>query len=201
MKKIKNFQSDCSFKTIFTFVLVVVIFIGARKSLNAQVGEITGPTLVCSSTAEYTLSVPSGSTIIWYTTGVVQLSSPQASNPATFSVNGNGNGLIEAHVYNNMDQLIAQKQLPIWAGPPIIENVTNEGNDWEQHVHSFAFWPSYTHISDPEYSLEVDYPGEVWNCSQAWANVYLPGDPYNYGFILESTNICGSDYYQFYFFE
>lgn len=192
MKKSNYSKSFCRFRIIFLLILLVAFISGFENRLNAQ-PEVSGPTLVCTS-AQYTINC--GCTPTWRCSSNLTLTSGQGTTTATFSANGNGIGWVKAtwcDIYSD-DQ-------NIWIGPPIIDYVVDEGKYPEQHLYDIAFYPAYYDISDPEYSLEVDYPGEVWSCSMGWAQVYLPGDPSQYGFILTSTNACGNDYLQFYFNE
>lgn len=136
-------------------------------NLNAQVGDITGPTLVCSSSAQYSISVPSGCTVVWDASGIVQESSPPYSNPATFSITGNGSGNIVAVVYNNMDVIIGGDDLDIWAGPP----------DPPDFVTSETYTYGYV---DNWYSFTIS-PYNSNQESQAVDNIYGADDSYDYG--------------------
>jgi hypothetical protein len=59
---------------------------------------ITGPTLVCSSGADFTVNnLPSGATITWQCeTSVLERVSEQGSNPCNFIATGSGNAWVEA---------------------------------------------------------------------------------------------------------
>jgi hypothetical protein len=195
MKKGYALQSFSRFKTILLLTLICILSCAFGNRLKADY-SVTGPALLCTS-GVYTVQNYTNETPVWSSSSNLTLTSTQGQNPATFSANGNGLGSVTATITCCGNQFV--KSVTVWVGPPVIDYVVDEGKYPEQHLFDIAFYPAYYDISDPEYSLEVDYPGEVESCSMGWAQVYLPGDPHEYGFILESSNTCGSDYLQFYF--
>ena len=197
MKKNNYSQLICRIKIPLSLILFWIFFIAFEANLIAQF-SVTGPTLICTS-GQYTVQNYGNETLVWSSTSNLTLTSTQGQNPATFAANGSGNGTITATITccgSSTPYLIY-----VWVGPPEIGYVAAEGKYPEQHLYDCSFWPAPYDISDPEYSLEVDYPGEVWVCEDGWADVYLPGDPAGYSFLLTSTNTCGSDYLVFYFEE
>ncbi|HOU03287.1 MAG TPA: hypothetical protein PK719_05075 [Bacteroidales bacterium] len=178
-------------KIILHLIFLVSFCVAFGPILNAQL-EISGPSLLCTS-GQYYLNCECS--ITWSCTSNLTMTSQQGSNPCTFSANGNGLAIITATIYCGGTQHAYDT---VWVGTPIIEDVVDEGKYPSQHLYDCSFWPAYYDISEPEYSLDVDYPGEVWYCDQSWAQVYLPGDPSEYSFLLISTNTCGYDWTVFY---
>jgi hypothetical protein len=191
MEKRNYSQVVGEIKIVFPILLTFFLSIAYGSVLNAQL-DITGPSLLCTS-GQYTLNCECS--ITWSCTSNLTMTSQQGSNPCTFSANGNGMAIITATINCGG---IQNAYDTVWVGPPIIEYVAPEGKYPEQYLYDCSFWPAYYDISEPEYSLDVDYPGEVWYCDMSWAQVYLPGDPSGYSFLLTSTNTCGYDWTVFY---
>ena len=123
-------------------LLFMVIPLITGVSLKAYNPYISGPTLICSS-GQYTVEdLPPGASIVWSTEGHAQLSSSQGSNPATFSIDGNGIGKVKATIYccGNPSYW---PELNIWAGPPILLYLSAETYEYGYagNSYSFAAWP------------------------------------------------------------
>ncbi len=185
------------FKIPLSLILLSVFFFSFNAKLNAQY-VLGGPSLLCTS-GQYSVQNYTSEQIYWFSSSNLTLTSTQGQHPATFSANGNGLGWVAKTITCCGNQYT--DTIPVWIGSPIIEWVADEGKYPEQHLYDCSFWPPYWDISEPEYSLDVDSPGEVWYCDQSWAQVYLPGDPSQYSFLLISTNTCGYDWTVFYWNE
>jgi hypothetical protein len=210
MKKFNDLHTDCKFRIFFSLNLLVVLFVGMGVSIKAQVGEISGPAIVCSSSAQYSLSVPPGCTVVWYASDNVQETSLPYSNPATFSSTGNGVGTIEAHVYDNMDSRIAIRYKSLWSGIPEAPWAVSSETavyGYAGNWYGFAVWPPnqyqqavpVLHGGDDVYyygndyfRLYFGYSGlyQVWatyenTCGESGSTYLIYGGPYEgpeYGF-------------------
>jgi Zn-dependent metalloprotease len=90
---------------------------------DAYQDQITGPTLTCASET-ITFSVkylPQNCSVSWSCGPFLERTSPQGSNPCSFSTSGNGSSWVSATINYNCGSQVLQKT--IWSGPPIIDQI------------------------------------------------------------------------------
>jgi hypothetical protein len=89
---------------------------------------ISGPTLICSSGASFTVNnLPTGATIVWSQGPNLTRTSAQGAHPCTFSATGSGSSWIRATLVIGSDSVTLADKV-IWSGPPIISYVTIDGS-------------------------------------------------------------------------
>jgi lysyl endopeptidase len=85
---------------------------------------ISGPTLVCSSGATFTVNnVPAGSTITWSSSSNVTLPTNRNSNPIVATANGSGSGWVQATINSSTCGSVTLPQYPVWVGTPGTSNI------------------------------------------------------------------------------
>ncbi len=145
---------------------------------------VSGPTLVCSSGAAFTLNnVPAGNTITWTSSSNLSTSDAHA-NPCTFVSTGNGSGWVKADVSTGCTQnMFTVNQLDVWSGVPVFSYIsgplTTPNNQWA------------TYYVEP-YNANMD----LQNNDYTWTLNPLNGNAlYNYGRSLDIA-FYNSGYYQ-----
>jgi hypothetical protein len=171
-------------------MLYAAVSIGSVDNLLGQM-YINGPSLLCSSDDYTVVNYPGCcATITWSTEGNVQLNTGQGSNPANFTVNGNGSGKVKADVYYCGQHNYLS--LDIWAGPPILDYISAEtGNyGYAGNSYSFALWPYY-----PNGNLEITWytspSAYVWYNEENYSMIYFENAGYYY-ISADATNSCGT---------
>ena len=77
----------------------------------------SGPFLVCSSGATFTVNVPPGCTIYWDKSSNITLPTDRTTNPIVATANGNGTGWIQATVSSSCGS-VTLPQYPVVVGSP-----------------------------------------------------------------------------------
>ncbi len=90
--------------------------IDAHAAVLTVLPPISGPSLICSSGASFSINTPSP-TIIWEKSSNLTRVSPQGANPCIFSTNGSGEGWIEATISNGYSNVTLLRK-DVWAGKP-----------------------------------------------------------------------------------
>jgi hypothetical protein len=100
-----------------------VVFAYSVLGVLNPTGTLSGPTIVCSSGATYTVNNPSpGCAVSWEKSS--NLNPPQVSgNTAFFSANGNGAGFVRAILTSGCGS-VALPQKNVWVGSPVISNIS-----------------------------------------------------------------------------
>lgn len=142
---------------------------------------ISGPTLVCSGGAGFTLNnVPEGNTVTWSSSSNLSTSDPHA-NPCTFFSTGNGSGWVKASVSTDCAQnMFSVAPFNVWAGSPVINSVSG---------------PTYT----PNYQWATYHAtpyNSLMNADYQWILNPLNGNSvYDYGWTVDIA-FYNAGYYQ-----
>lgn len=106
-----------------------VSFLNTKYSISST---ISGNTIVCSSSATYTVNnVPPNCSINWENSPNVSRISSQGSNPCTFSTTAVGAFWIRASIKSNSDNsFVTLPQYKCWMGTPQISNQKVDGNNY-----------------------------------------------------------------------
>jgi hypothetical protein len=106
-----------------------VSYLNTNYSISST---LSGPTIVCSSSAEYTVNyVPENCSIYWENSSSVSRVSPQGSNPCTFSTTVPGSFWIRASIKTNSNNgYVTLPQYKGWVGTPQISNQRVDGNTY-----------------------------------------------------------------------
>jgi hypothetical protein len=126
----------------------------AYSVLGIQSPIISGPPIVCSSGATYSINnLPAEDTIIWNTSSNIALASPQGSNPCTFTANNSNNeGIIGAQIIVCGDTITL---------PDMQVRTGINNNDF-----SFEVWDLEGRLITTEYGLDI-------LCSNTTYNLYV----------------------------
>ncbi len=80
--------------------------------------SLSGPSLICSSGASFSISnLPNGASINWNTSSNISRSSSQGSNPCTFTASGSGQGWVQATITTGCGDVILPRK-NVWVGAP-----------------------------------------------------------------------------------
>ena len=118
-----------------------------QPNLAGTAGPISGPTVVCSSYAAFTVNnLPNGATVIWNKSSNLNRISNQGANPCNFSATGSGEGWIEATIPSTGcgDVILPRKN--VWIGNPSTPtNITGFYSDGisfgQDQVYEFSVDP------------------------------------------------------------
>ncbi len=117
---------------------------------------ISGPSIVCSSGAAFTVNnLPAGSSIIWETGSYLQRVSLQGSNPCTFSSTGSGSGWVRATITGSCGNFTLP-QNNVWAGTPVV-SVTGPDEGYPNIQYTFQ-----AHTVNPAYTYPFSYSWDMY---------------------------------------
>jgi lysyl endopeptidase len=169
-------------------------------TLNSRL-TCTGPDIVCSSGASYTSAdLPAGSSIIWYPSYYLTLSSAQGSNPCTFQANGNGvHGWIDATVTFNGNHYSAV-QKAVWVGAANTPTSISKYTEYDpQCINEYIHFICNDESSNPwdltYYNWTVYASADIIN---GQGTTFITVCPYGEGDLtlsVNATNECGSSDY------
>lgn len=172
---------------------------------------ISGPNLICSSGSYSIANLPSGLTVNWTSSSNISLTSPQGTNPATFSKNSTGAAWIKAILAPiGCSQITFELNKDIWIGLPSNNNIDfgvffssppndvvvrydnsvigilNNPNETQQQVTKynwdFGGWSSYI--------IDYQSPSTVTNTGvELYLNNYAPSSQI---VIVKAENLCGT---------
>lgn len=151
---------------------------------------ISGPTLVCSSGATFTVNyVPAGCTVYWNSSSNITLPTDRTTNPILATANGNNSGWIQVTIISPLCGSVTVPQYPVEAGLLILESVSGPANGEINQSYNFYAYPNvpntgyYWSINTP-YTQPDIYP------YQNSANIYFY-DPSYYEISAQAVNDCG----------
>lgn len=184
--------------------------VNAFEAVKLAIGNISGPSTICSSNTVFTLnSLPPNTTITWSTSSNISIVSGQGSSNLTVKANGNGDGTITATISVNGANPIAITK-NIWVGTPIVNNHAQSMGEFD--ISSFCQSDYYS----AENELMIDADGMTsgfmsrsnyeWNIVSNNFGYHTFGNrisiqPYKLGYIafsVKAKNECGwSDFEDF----
>lgn len=174
----------------------------ALEAALLQGANLNGPSLLCSSGSNFSISgLPSGTNITWTQSSNITRNSSQGSNPSNFSANSSGNGWVRASLNNGV--VILQKNL--WAGTPIVGYDISEDFTMCRDISSTSNnnFPVSIQGMDASTTWQVQKITNNHNVSMQGNEVlvslqYAP--PYNYiAFKVRASNACGfSNWLEYY---
>jgi len=157
---------------------------------------ITGPYLVCSSGAEFTVNnLPSGATITWSQTQGLTRISDQGSNPCEFEATENGTyGWISATVtYNGNEYTLRVKT--VWLGAPVTPTYISKYTETEPLCLNTLIHFYCDEVGEPTiyYNWTVtSYSADIY---YGQGTTFITAYPYYGGdltFSVAAQNECGS---------
>ncbi len=163
--------------------------------------NISGPNVVCSSGASFTLNnLPTGCTIEWSSGQYLARSSPQGSNPCTFTATSNGSSWIQATINSSSCGSITLPKKTVWAGKPILNSIAGpfppyiyKGCTGQQYT--FYTIPARDPVSQSSYQWMVE-PGYLsWYFMYQyydWVTIVFNDPSDYYQVIARASNTCGN---------
>lgn len=168
-----------------------VLYLDTKYSTSAT---LSGPTLVCSGGAAYTVNnVPPNCTLFWENGPNLTRVSAQGSNPCTFSSTDNGSSWIRVKIKTNSNNgYVTLTQHNVWSGAPSVE-VTGPSEGYVGNSYTYYEYPAtYSDPTSFEWTLSPPYDGNTIYNYGYWANAafYAPYEGY---FQIGCTpqNSCG----------
>ncbi len=124
---------------------------------NCLSSEIVAPDFICSGTSVSINNLPDGATIEWNNGSYILRTSPQDSNPCTFTAIGSGNSWIEATINSDCGNVTLPKKY-VWAGMPVTptEIIPFWNNGMEFGNDSYYDFRVNPHPSVSYYTWDVD---------------------------------------------
>jgi len=166
-----------------------VLYLNTKYSTSAT---LSGPTLVCSAGAVYTVNnVPANCTLFWESGPNLTRVSAQGSNPCTFSSTGNGSSWIRIKIKTNSNNgYVTLPQHNVWSGVPVL-NVTGPEVGYTYNTYTFYANPgAYSNPSSYTWILNPLLGNHVYNYgSYADIAFYDPWDGYQV--VSRAQNTCG----------
>ena len=156
--------------------------------------SITGPSLLCSSGASYTLNNPATGTLTWTSSANISIVSSQGSNPCIFQevANSNGSGWIQA----NFDG-IAGPIINVWVGLPVaISSLEGEEVGFPDACTNETL---HMTIIDDNVSALTNYIWTLYGATMTYHNsnyssvfARVSSVPRRYDFQIKASNSCGT---------
>jgi len=166
-----------------------VLYLNTNYSTTAT---LSGPTLVCSGGASYTVNnVPPNCTLFWENGSNITRISAQGSNPCTFSSTDNGPSWIRVKIKTNSNNgYVTLPQHNVWSGVPVL-NVTGPEFGYTYNTYTFyANTGAYSNPSSYTWILNPLLDNHVYNYgSYADIAFYDPWDGYQV--LSRAQNTCG----------
>ncbi len=159
---------------------------------------ISGPSLVCSSGAEFTLNnLPSVDSIIWLPGSNLNISSGQGTSSCTFYANGNGSSWIQARLVNECGSITLPRH-DVWAGLPTGPTISPSSPIYKPVNNTFIV--SIT--ESPGASSSTGF-WETYGCvtlnggnSGSSASFYSSSTDGTGTIYVSTSNACGGNYYK-----
>ena len=152
--------------------------------------QITGPSLLCNSAGEYSLSNTPGGEITWGQSNNLSRSSSQGANPCSFSPVSDGQGWVSASFTSGCGTSFTLPQKNVWVGAPQIASIDGPTSTPNNN------WAYYTPVLESELSSATDYEWILnpinsnsvhdygYYCDIAF---YNPG---SYQLLVRAKNVC-----------
>jgi Zn-dependent metalloprotease len=159
---------------------------------------ISGPSLVCSSGATFTVdSLPTVDTIIWTTGSSLAVTGGQGTSSCTVSAIGSGSSWVQAELITASDTIVVP-QLEVWAGLP--EGPTVYPSTLIYQPVNNIFWVYI--IESPGDPTETGF-WETYGCVSLHGNntgsstsFYSWSDNGTGTIYVSTSNACGGNYYR-----
>ena len=108
--------------------------LNAYKAVAQAVAYVSGPAIVCSSGASFTVNnLPTGTTITWSQGPNLARTSAQGSNPCIFSSTGSGSSWVRATLVTSCGSVTLPDKV-VWSGTPVIDSISGPtytpNNQW-----------------------------------------------------------------------
>ena len=166
-----------------------VLYLDTKYSTSAT---LSGPTLVCSGGAAYTVSnVPPNCTLFWENGPNLTRISAQGSNPCTFSSTDNGPSWIRVKIKTNSNNgYVTLPQHNVWSGVPIL-NVSGPEFGYTYNTYTFYANPgAYSNPTSYTWILNPLLGNNVYNYG-SYADIAFYDPWEGYQVISRAQNTCG----------
>jgi hypothetical protein len=160
---------------------------------------ISGPSLVCSSGATFTLSnVPLGSTVYWDKSSNITLPADRTTNPIVATANGNGTGWVQATIISTACGSVTLPRYTVWAGTPIVNYIMDQNSNQIGVMFcpnvNYGFWPKNDILCTPtSYYWSISPTSGVNGFCNTCLNNWLSfSNTSVYYLSVNETNACGT---------
>jgi hypothetical protein len=154
--------------------------------------RISGPSIVCSSGASFTVNnLPTGATILWNQGLYLSRTSAQGANPCNFTSTGSGSSWVRATLVMGTDSVTLANKV-LWSGVPRVE-VTGPSEGYTGGSYTFYANPAQgSQTTSYQWTLSPPYDGNYIYGYGDWANTsfnYPNGGYFQIG--CTGHNNCG----------
>ncbi len=151
---------------------------------------ISGPTVVCSSGATFTLNnVPAGCTVYWNSSSNIALPTDRSTNPILATANGNSSGWVQVTIISPLCGSVTVPQYPVKVGLPILESVSGPTTGEYNQEYNFYALP-YLPNTGWNWTVTPDIYSPIISPNQNSARIYFY-DPSYYEVSAQALNECG----------
>ena len=147
---------------------------------------ISGPSLICSSGAQFTVENPSGATVSWTCSSNISFDH-QTGNPKTFTANGTGIGTIQAILIPTCGNNITLPAKTVWVGEPHELELYCEGRG---NLYTYSFYVTPFYDGDSIVWGTVPATAELTDLGYGYATIAFD-EPGIYDIWAYVTNECG----------
>jgi len=119
--------------------------------------QISGPSLLCNSAGEYSLSDTPGGEITWGQSNNLSRSSSQGANPCSFSPVSDGQGWVSASFTSGCGTSFTLPQKNVWVGTPDHDNISITGDDWVVPKNSIFMATASEEMYIDDYQWDLPY--------------------------------------------
>ena len=142
--------------------------------------RISGPSIVCSSGASFTVNnLPTGATILWNQGLYLSRTSAQGANPCNFTSTGSGSSWVRATLVMGTDSVTLANKV-LWSGVPRVE-VSGASEGYTGGSYTFYANPAQgSQTTSYQWTLSPPYDGNYIYGYGDWANTSFnyPGGGY-----------------------
>ena len=141
-------------------------------NLAATTGPISGPSIICSSNATFTVNnIPDGCTISWNHSSNLTYISGQNTNSYTVAANGTGTGTVEAIIVATNCDSIVFSLYNVWVGGPLIPVISSSSPfNWSSD-YGYPIAKEFTIVPGQDidlYDESIIYGGLIENFQWTW---------------------------------
>jgi hypothetical protein len=184
----------------------------AVQNALAPLASVSGADVVCTSGGSFSVTcLPPGTTINWNSSGNIDRTSPQGSNPCNFAASGSGEGWIDASIITSCGNEAIVIRKSVWAGTPSPYelDITNS-NTGEDNLFSGVNNVLYVTTTDPQMEEIMGIDDYDWYYGSGFEHfeieeydkvsiVYVPDCSGSELVYVKPHNTCG--YYEYWHFE
>lgn len=161
----------------------------AVSQVLPTIATISGPSVVCSSGATFTVNNAAGCTVSWTCSTNISFDH-QTGNPKVFTANGSGTGTIQAILISGCGNITLPAK-DVWVGTPIVTSVTGASPlGVYQPATYYAELSSFSSVPDSYYWATSPSAGVTITSYGHYASIMFT-QPGWYQVVAKAHNACG----------